>query len=157
MKRTGIYQILNTANNSIYIGSTIDLDHRQVEHFRSLRHGRHANSQLQADFNKYGISSFTFSVLEVLPNSSTNQQISEREQYFTGLAHLNGQCYNRPLALLRPIKNRTCAICGSRWHYSKDMCKTHYDGWRRAQKRGFNFSPAEFIALQLSKKGSSDE
>lgn len=75
---SGIYKITCTANKKIYIGSTIDLQRRQYEHFTKLRLNKHINTILQNAWNKYGESAFTFEVLEiVLPMSLT-----AREQYW---------------------------------------------------------------------------
>ncbi len=75
---SGIYKITCTANKKFYIGSAVNLSHRQWDHFSFLRRNKHKNPHLQRAWNKYGEPVFTFEVLEfVLPISLT-----AREQYW---------------------------------------------------------------------------
>ncbi len=75
---SGVYKITCTANKKIYVGSAINLRHRQKEHFASLRRNEHENPKLQNAWNKYGPDAFIYEVLElVLPMSLT-----AREQYW---------------------------------------------------------------------------
>ena len=60
---SGIYQITNSINGKIYIGSAENLATRKRNHFNDLRVNRHGNQQLQRSFNKYGKSCFNFSIL----------------------------------------------------------------------------------------------
>jgi len=76
---SGIYQIKNTLNGKCYIGSAVDLRHRWQDHLRDLRRGQHCNQHLQAAFDKYGKSAFTFTILETVEDPS---QLIGREQHF---------------------------------------------------------------------------
>ena len=49
---SGIYKIVNTKNGKMYIGSSIDLDRRRVEHLRSLRKNVHHSGHLQNAYNQ---------------------------------------------------------------------------------------------------------
>jgi len=62
----GIYQIKNLTNGKIFLGSTLFLDTVQNKHFFQLKMGGHPNSGLQNDWDKYGESSFEFSVVDKL-------------------------------------------------------------------------------------------
>lgn len=62
--KSGIYQILNTVNNKIYIGSTSNFITRKSRHFIDLRRQQHKNAHLQSSYNKYGEHVFEFTVLE---------------------------------------------------------------------------------------------
>lgn len=64
-KYPGIYQIVNRQNNKIYIGGTLDLRERLANHISELRNNRHHSIYLQRAFNKYGIDSFYFEILEL--------------------------------------------------------------------------------------------
>ena len=66
-QKTGIYEIRNIANNKIYIGSSINISNRFIEHRKHLRKGCHINSKLQRAWNKYGEDSFVFSVIHLCP------------------------------------------------------------------------------------------
>ena len=64
-KRIGIYGILNTENNKIYIGKTgMNFGDRWDSHKSLLRNGKHDNQHLQNAWNKYGIDAFEFIIVE---------------------------------------------------------------------------------------------
>lgn len=60
---TGIYQILNTANNKRYIGSSIDVKARLREHRYKLNHGKHVNPHLSSSWVKYGKDNFLTQII----------------------------------------------------------------------------------------------
>lgn len=64
---SGIYQILCVPTGKVYIGSAVNLRRRWMEHRKYLRGGRHGNPYLQRAWDKYGESSFAFSVLALVP------------------------------------------------------------------------------------------
>jgi group I intron endonuclease len=74
----GIYQIRNTKNDKIYIGSSKNIENRWLRHLQELRNGSHHNIKLQRAFNKYGEKSFVLEVVESTPDSL----LLEREQYY---------------------------------------------------------------------------
>lgn len=66
MKKTcGIYQIKNTLNGNLYIGSSDNISDRWATHKARLKIGKHHSKHLQSAFNKYGKDAFEFSVLLV--------------------------------------------------------------------------------------------
>lgn len=77
-KQCGIYQIRNLINNKVYIGSSTRLLEREGEHFLSLKNGNHHSNYLQNAFNKYGINSFVFEVIE----KCEEEILFEREQFY---------------------------------------------------------------------------
>lgn len=58
--RTGVYEILNTANGKRYVGSAKHFARRWTAHRNHLLHGTHHSPHLQAAWNKYGEASFRF-------------------------------------------------------------------------------------------------
>jgi len=66
--KSAIYQIVNTCNQKIYIGSALDYKQRWGQHKRSLRHNQHPNKHLQSAWNKYGEENFRFYVIEYVKN-----------------------------------------------------------------------------------------
>jgi hypothetical protein len=64
MTRSGIYAIENTKNGKLYVGSSVDVHKRWVQHKSSLRKGLHHSIALQRAWNKYGCDCFHFKVLE---------------------------------------------------------------------------------------------
>jgi group I intron endonuclease len=59
----GVYYILNTANDKIYIGCSWDLRFRLRRHYRQLSIGKHPNIRMQQDWTSYGESTFAFGVI----------------------------------------------------------------------------------------------
>jgi group I intron endonuclease len=64
LNRPGIYRIANTTNGKVYVGSAVNLRRRWNGHRRLLRLGEHHSRPLQAAWNKYGESAFSFAVIE---------------------------------------------------------------------------------------------
>lgn len=75
----GVYQIYNTLNGKMYIGSSVDLPKRKRDHLRELKNNMHTNGRIQNSFNKYGINNFVFSILEFV---NERNRLIEREQYW---------------------------------------------------------------------------
>jgi len=69
MPTSGIYQIRNTVNGSIYIGASHKIEERFSHHKQELRAGKHYSKALQADWEKYGESCFEFLVIREIKNS----------------------------------------------------------------------------------------
>jgi len=78
---SGVYDILNTVNGKLYVGSTVfTIRNRLIDHRHRLRRGVHPNRHLQAAWNKYGEAWFRFRVREVC----TPQECLDRETYWIG-------------------------------------------------------------------------
>lgn len=54
MKLSGIYAILNIANDKLYVGSAVDLYMRWKLHVFSLENSKHYNKYLQNAWCKHG-------------------------------------------------------------------------------------------------------
>lgn len=78
LNRSGIYGIKNKINGKIYIGSSSNIRLRWKNHRSSLKKQCGANKYFQRAYNKYGLSSFEFLVIEFCDISV----LVEREQYF---------------------------------------------------------------------------
>lgn len=74
----GIYKIVNTINNKVYIGQSKHIKERWSEHKKGLRKNRHKNEYLQRAWNKYGESSFIHEIIEICDEF----QLDEREIYY---------------------------------------------------------------------------
>lgn len=89
--KSGIYQILNTVNGKIYIGSTTNLRARKSGHFTALSRGRHENPRLQNAWNLYGSDVWVFEVLELCP---TEQLLILEQRYLDRFWDGGINCYN---------------------------------------------------------------
>ena len=63
-KNIGIYKITCLANSKVYIGGSVNLKNRIRQHKRRLRKNKHCNSSLQNDYNKFGLTNFTYEILK---------------------------------------------------------------------------------------------
>lgn len=75
----GVYMILNTYNQKIYIGSTTNLRKRRNTHVKDLRDKKHVCRHLQNSFDAYGESFFKFQCIEYC---KTKNELINREQYW---------------------------------------------------------------------------
>lgn len=72
----GIYQITNLQNGKKYIGQSTDVFRRWNHHRSNLVKGTHANRYLQRAVNKYGLSIFSFELIETVDkNNLDNKEI----------------------------------------------------------------------------------
>lgn len=91
--KSGIYKITNNQNGRFYIGSARRFKERWNGHLYSLKHGKHSNRFLQADFLKCGSEAFLFEILEVVEGDKIKRLETEErylKQYFDG----GKLCYN---------------------------------------------------------------
>jgi group I intron endonuclease len=99
----GVYRILNTLNQKVYIGSSADLSKRCQEHFGELKTNKHYNPKLQNAFNKYGESVFEFDVIIYCPT----EQLLEKEQLAIDAFDAVHSGYNIALQAGAPMRGRT--------------------------------------------------
>ena len=78
LARSGIYQIRNTVNGKLYVGSAVSIGLRWRQHRCEAAKGRH-NRIFQNAWGKYGEDAFEFSVLEFVDDKS---RLIEREQHY---------------------------------------------------------------------------
>lgn len=78
----GIYKIVNTINGKVYIGQSIRIKSRKIDHLRDLRQNKHINKHLQAAFNKYGEQNFKFEIIECYEDDFPIEELTKREQYW---------------------------------------------------------------------------
>lgn len=73
--KKGIYYLKNKETNLVYIGSSCDIGRRISKHFSQLKVGNHPNNKLLDDYNKYGIKSFEYGILELV-----DENLKEKER-----------------------------------------------------------------------------
>lgn len=75
----GIYEIKNIVSGKNYIGSSINIEERWIQHKSRLRRNRHENIYLQRSWNKYGEESFELRTIYLI--DATNSLLFY-EQWF---------------------------------------------------------------------------
>lgn len=78
MKTSGVYKIVCTVSNNFYIGSSCDFKTRWARHRSDLRLQKHSSKQLQRAYNKYGLSSLVFEIVEECQRT----ECITREQFY---------------------------------------------------------------------------
>lgn len=89
VKICGIYKITNKVNGKIYIGSAINISNRFKTHKRLLKHNKHFNNHLQSSYNKHGVSSFEYEIIEI----TTEDVMLMRESYWIETLKANSRDY----------------------------------------------------------------
>ena len=74
----GIYKIINTVNNKLYVGQSRNILSRFATHRRKLNKKQHYNLKLQHSWDEYGSDYFKFEVIEL----TTIDKLTEREVYW---------------------------------------------------------------------------
>ena len=77
MKIQGIYKIVNCINGKVYIGQSIDIKHRFIEHKSNVN--KNKKHPLYDSIRKYEINNFEFIILEEIDNVLL---LDLREQYW---------------------------------------------------------------------------
>ena len=84
-KPAGIFQVKNTANGKVLLGSSLNLEGPLNSHKFMLANGSHRNPVLQKEWNEYGPDKFVFEILEVVkikddPHFDMNVELTLLEQ-----------------------------------------------------------------------------
>jgi len=77
--KSGIYEILNTVNGKLYIGSAVNMRARFSCHLSQLRSSAHGNRHLQRAFDKYGEDALVFFPVEHVKDK---KKLIDREQFW---------------------------------------------------------------------------
>jgi predicted transcriptional regulator len=85
LRRAGIYQIKNTINGKVFLGSSTNLHGPLNRDKFMLSTGMHKNEQLQKDWKELGPEAFSLEILEVIepkddPNFSLEDELTLLEQ-----------------------------------------------------------------------------
>jgi group I intron endonuclease len=84
-KPAGVFQVKNTGNGKVLLGSSLNLEGPLNSHKFMLQIGRHRNAALQKEWNTFGPEKFVFEVLEVVkvkddPNFNLIDELTLLEQ-----------------------------------------------------------------------------
>ena len=92
----GIYKL--TTNEHTYVGSSLNLKSREIQHFSDLKHNRHDNYKMQKLYNGGAI--FKFEILEKF-DSISMEDLRKKENYYKELL-------NADLNIQDPLTNFEC-------------------------------------------------
>ena len=101
--KMGVFQIKNTYNNKIFIGSSMDLNAIWNRQKMQLKLGRHPNKALQEDWKEYGEESFIYEILAELKQDDKKEvnykkELKELEKlYIEELEPFESKGYNKKL------------------------------------------------------------
>lgn len=84
-KPAGVFQVKNTANGKVLLGSSLNLEGPLNLHKFMLSTGHHDNKALQQEWNEYGADKFIFEILEMVkvtdnPNFNLDDELTLLEQ-----------------------------------------------------------------------------
>jgi hypothetical protein len=65
----GVFQIRNTVNGKVWIGTSVDVPAILNRHSAQLRAGSHRNKALQGDWNALGAEAFALEILDTIEPS----------------------------------------------------------------------------------------
>ena len=100
-KPAGVFQIKNTANGKVLLGSCLNLDGALNGHRFMLSIGSHRNQTLQKEWKEYGAERFVFEILETVkvseePDFNLSDALASLEQtWLERLAPIGGRGYNQ--------------------------------------------------------------
>lgn len=106
MKKSGIYKIINSINGKIYIGSAVCIKERWRCHKKDLLKNKHHSQKLQRAYNKYGIDTFKWEIIEFIENKD---DLIKREQFWLD----NLLFANKNDIMFNNLGYNICRIAGS--------------------------------------------
>jgi group I intron endonuclease len=85
LKPAGVFQVKNTVNGKVLLGSSLNLEGPLNAHKFMLEIGSHDNKELQKDWGEFGADQFIFEILEVVkvtdsPNFNLKDELTLLEQ-----------------------------------------------------------------------------
>jgi len=105
-KIAGIYCITSIVDKKCYVGYSTNIKKRWETHKTNLKTNRHTNTHLQAAVNLRGLNTFSFSILEALPQGMTKQKYESIETKW--VLHFNSHMsefgYNKCLPGNYPLR-----------------------------------------------------
>lgn len=137
-KLCGIYFLYDSLHEKGYIGSSIGIGKRVRDHLTSLRANKHGNPILQRTANKYGLSHFSFFLVEEVERT----KLAEREDFHMKQFE-TGTLYN-----IMPVDRREMP------QSVRDKLSITSKGrkWTEEQTRKFKESRKSYVVSEETKK-----
>lgn len=134
----GVYKI-DFGTNKFYVGSSIDIRKRKLNHLSQMKRGTSNCKLLQKAFNKYGLDKFNFTIIELTEN------IRGREMFWINKTDSVNNGYNIALDTSIPMLGRK---------HSKETKKLMSEKAKGNKGRfGQKLSPEHLINLSKAKIG----
>lgn len=88
-KPAGVFQIKNTANGKVFLGSSMNIEGPLNAHRFFLETNHHQNKTLQQEWNEFGGDKFVFEILEEVkvtadPNFNLDDELTLLEEIWIG-------------------------------------------------------------------------
>jgi len=139
----------------MYVGQSVNLEMRRKNHFSLIKNASHICKQINADCKKHGFNTFTFTILEELPNTcnANTRLMCEKKwvEFYGGV--LSDNLYNKITPKEKPLKNDdSCMDIHIR---IKKEYQALVKKWLDEQKKKDNRSPSnafETLVLNEIKK-----
>jgi len=85
VKPAGVFQVKNTVNGKVLLGSSLNLEGALAGHAFMLKIGTHINKPLQKEWDEFGPDKFVFEILEAVkikddPDFNLNDELTLLEQ-----------------------------------------------------------------------------
>lgn len=132
----GIYRIINTKNNKIYIGSSVDIKKRKEKHFWMLQKGIHDNKFLQSSYDRDGKENFIFDIIEMCDK----KDLVEKENYYILENKANDMKFGYNL----------CLVSDSRKNMLSDKTKIQLSKYNL--KKNNNFQKFSLVNIETEKE-----
>jgi group I intron endonuclease len=85
-RAAGVFQIRNTVNEKVFVGSNTNLSGIFNRHEFQLKADGHPNKKLQSDWNEFGAEKFAFEVLEeVEPRDNPNYDLRADLEFYENI------------------------------------------------------------------------
>ena len=80
VKPSGVFQVKNTANDKVLLGSSLNLEGSLNKHRFMLKIGSHLNKALQIDWDEFGPDKFVFEILEEVKMQPDNPNFNLKDE-----------------------------------------------------------------------------
>jgi len=136
--KSGIYRIVNLSNKKYYIGSAVNLYRRWGQHKYYLIKGTHANKHLQSAWDKHGVDTFKFEVLEYVGN--VDDLIKIEQMYLDYADYYNIELYNicfiaNSTKGIKWTEHQREVCCGMKGKHHTDEAKEKMSNSQKGKKQ----------------------
>lgn len=150
----GIYEIRNIENNKFYVGSSVHILRRFGDHKRELRKNKHHCIKLQRAWNKYGESSFVFSVIKEVEREFLK---AEEQKILDTILLKKELFYNTSIDATSPTRGRKMSLKTIQKLKDIQSTKEWKEKHANSLKLYYSTSEARKKASESAKKLMSDK